>query len=165
MKKVFILSIMFLLSNILLYSQPDNIKNLFQKYSGEEAFTAMNLSDASSLLKDIGDAQAKEALKSVKSLRILSFDPKKNKNADKGKQFANELRTVKLDGFNEIMSIQSDGNSVRMFTKKEKNLSEFVMLIAEKDGEHLLMYMNGDFDLNQIGNVGRAIENRRKQKK
>jgi len=165
MKKVFILSILFLFSNNFLYSQPDNIKNLFQKYSGEEAFTAMKLNNASTLLKDIGDAQAKEALKSVKSLRILSFDPKKNKNTEKGMQFANELRTIELVGFNEIMSIQSDGNSVRMYTKKEKSLSEFIMLIAEKDNEHLLMYMNGDFDLNQIGNVGRAIEGRRKQRK
>ncbi len=135
-----------------LSAQPDNVRSLIQKFSSEDAFTMLNLSDASPLLNDFeGDNVAKEALKGVKSLKILSFDPKKNKNLNRGKDFSRELRSLTPAGLNDIMTINNDGRYIKMFGKNDpKGADEFILLVASDDKESLIMYLTGEFDYNRL---------------
>lgn len=166
MKNLITYLIVILFAGSAALAQPAAINSLIQKYSGEEGFTSMSLNDANPLLKDMaGDVKAKEALKSVKKLKLLNFDPKKGKNLAKGKQLAQELHTTKPADYDEIMSLQDGGSFVKMFAKIDgKSPSEFIMLATESDGEGILLYMNGDFDMTQIRNVAKILQKNREGK-
>lgn len=152
MKQLFAIFTILVAGVAMLSAQPDNVRSVLQKYSSEDAFTMLNLSDASPLLNDFeGDNVAKEALKGVKSLKILSFDPKKNKNLNRGKDFSRELRSLVPTGLNDIMTINNDGRFIKMFGKNDpKGADEFILLVASDDKESLVMYLTGEFDYNRL---------------
>lgn len=163
MKNFTIILVTMLLSVAVALSQPSNVKSVIDKYSGEEGFVSMSLNDPSPLLKDIGnDAKAKEALQTVKKMTIISFDPKKDKNIQKGKQFSNDIKNLNPSGYEELLSLNEGGNQTRMFTKIDgKSQSEFLMFVTKQSTESIIIYLSGDFNKAQISTIGKSLQKRK----
>ncbi len=167
MKKIILSLLILLMSQVLAFSQPQAVNSIMDKYSGEEGFTSMTLNDAGPLLRKVqGDDKAKEALKSVKKLKILTFDGKKGKNLALGKEFAKQIKSASLANFNELMSMQEGSRYLKMFTKIDgKSTSEFIMFVTESESESSIIYLNGDFTLAQIRDVGNVLQKNRDSRK
>lgn len=130
-----------------LFAQNAEINKLFGKYGDLPGFTSMNIN---SNLKEIQDI-TKSTGDRVDAIRILSFNPEKGKNLSKGKEFAKELNNLNVSGFSEFLSVNDDGEKVRILIKGgEREVSEFLMLVVEGNNKSTLIHITGKLNLKNI---------------
>jgi len=160
MKKLLLFGLFFL-SNILLFSQPGKVQEIFNRYAGKEGFTSVNLNDLASLTGNNFKEEMKKEIGDIYGIKILTYEAKKKANKKLGDAFAAELRNYTPDaGYKEFLSVNDGGNHVRMYTKKQGNkATEFLMIVIEKAEESVLIWINGSLNLNNVGKIGEIFQN------
>lgn len=164
MKKIILITTitLFALMPALLMAQTA-IDKLYDKYAGKEGFTSINISpgmfqmlgnlDTDDSTEEVKDAQ--NVMEQLKSLKMLVYEPKEGEKFD----FMTEVKkTVKLDDYEELMSIREENTDIRFLVKKTKNnhISELLMLIDD-DNEGMIMSMTGDIDMNTVSKIGKSM--------
>lgn len=138
------------------------IDKLYEKYSGKEGFTSINISPAmfnmfKNMDTDEGDGEEtqnmKEAIEQVKGMKILSYEPE---NKNDLKKFRDEVeKSLDLDGFEELMVVDSEDGGVKFLAKKDNGkILEFLMLAGEDDGFTLMSFV-GSMDMETIGKLSK----------
>ena len=157
MKNTFAL-IMTLLFGLASYAQSSTIDKLFDKYSGNENITEVNISSKMFSLFGYIDAESKEdqemmdALKGIKSLYLMTTENKVE--ADNMRATA---KHIKKDSFEPLMTVR-DGDDDIEFLIQEKNgkVTELIMLV-DSDSNFLVMSLTGLIDLeklSKLSNIG-----------
>lgn len=157
MKTKFILVLTFLLS-VSSFAQSSAIDRLFDKFSGKENITEVNISAKMFSLFGYIDADSKEdqetldALKGIKSLYLMSTEKK-----DEADQMRATAKHIKKDNFEPLMTVR-DGDDDIEFLIQEKNgvVSELIMLV-DSDSNFLVMSLTGLIDLeklSKLSNIG-----------
>lgn len=157
MKTKFVLILTFILG-VSAYAQSNAVDRLFNKFSGNEHVTEVNISAKMFSLFGYIDADTKEdqetldALKGIKSLYLMSTENKEE--ADKMRATAKHIRK---DNFEPLMTVK-DGNDDIEFLIQEKDgtVSELLMLV-DSDSNFLVMSLTGLIDLeklSKLSNIG-----------
>lgn len=129
------------------YAQCAEINKLFGKYSDQAGFTSMNINANLKEIQDITKATGDK----VDAIRMLSFNPEKGKNLNKGKEFANELKNLNVSGFSEFLSVNDDGERVRILVKGgEREVTEFLMTVIEGNNKATMIHIRGKLNLKNI---------------
>ncbi len=124
--------------------------NLTQK----EDFTVVNISSKMfELMAMVTEEDLQQIVSNLKSMKILTTE----KNASKYYNEAVHLLTTNKT-YEELMSVQENNESVRMFTREEKgNISELVIAICEPQ-EFILIGFNGKIDLKELARIAKMVD-------
>ena len=133
MKKLLVLIIAAALP-ALLHAQTSKVEKLFKKYSGNDGYTAISISEYmfelfSSISDDAEDAaEFKEATSGLTGIRVLTIDS--IMDLQRPKRFYNELTTtLSAPEYKELMLIQDGPDEIKFVIHEEgKKISELVMM-------------------------------------
>ena len=158
MKRFYILSFLLAIT-MQTFAQDDAVSKYFNKYSDDERFTSVYISNRmfsmfSSEDDKAEDKELKEVLNKLGGLRILTSD---QANGTQMYQEAHRLLVTK--GFEDLMEVKEKGKSEFKFMIREVNgkIRELLMLSgAGKD--FFLMSLIGDIDLNKISKLSKSLD-------
>jgi hypothetical protein len=178
-KSVFILTTAFLMTVSFLLNAQSPIDKIYEKYSGQDGFTAVNFSkEMFQMIQQmkIGDSSnadiknAKEIVDQLSGLKVLmyNFD---SAGVSKAVSIYNELAgAFSSSTYKELMTIQEGRQYVKFLTKTTSNnkVSEFVMLMKDKN-EVGAISISGLIDLASISDMSKfmnikGMENLKKMK-
>ena len=158
-----------------------SIDKIYEKYSGQDGFTAVNLNKEMFQMfsqMSIGDTAHQQDVKNMKQMvdqlngiKVLmyKFD---SAQVMKAVSYYNEFAgAFPAKDYKELMSIQEGRENVRFLTKSTVagKVSEFVMLMKDKD-EVGVITLTGNIDLASISKMSKfmnikGMENLKKMKK
>jgi hypothetical protein len=141
------------------------IDQLYEKYAGQKGFTSININpDMFKMLSnmDMSDSseQAKEsqnAMEKLSGLKMLVYEPEEGETNE---AFMNEIRALtKIKGYEEMMSVNENDETVKFLAKKDKdgNVSEMLMIVLEAN-EAVVMSMSGLLDMKTISEISKSLE-------
>lgn len=141
------------------------IDQLYEKYAGQKGFTSININpDMFKMLSnmDMSDSseQAKEsqnAMEKLSGLKMLVYEPEEGETNE---AFMNEIRALtKIKGYEEMMSVNENDETVKFLAKKDKNgtVTEMLMIVLESD-EAVVMSMSGLLDMKTISEISKSLE-------
>jgi hypothetical protein len=157
--------IMLLVMPVLTYSQNATVDKLFDKYSGADGFTSVDISAGLFELFAEIDADDPEfedmqnALKGLKSMRLLAYSIEGEKgNAAERDQFIDDIKkTVPFDEFKELMVVKDKDANINFYAKSNKQIiNEMIMIVDGKD-EAVLLSLFGEIDLNYMGKFASSM--------
>ena len=166
-KSVFILTATLFVNLSLLLNAQSPIDKIYEKYSGQDGFTAVNFSKEMFQMiqqMNIGDSSntdiqnAKQMVDQLSGLKVLmyTFD---STGVSKAVSIYNELAgAFSSSSYKELMTIQEGRQYVRFLTKTAENnkVSEFVMLMKDKK-EVGAISITGMIDLASISNMSKFM--------
>jgi len=166
-KSVFILAATLFVNLALLLNAQSPIDKIYEKYSGQDGFTAVNFSKEMFQMiqqMNIGDSSntdiqnAKQMVDQLSGLKVLmyTFD---STGVSKAVSIYNELAgAFSSSSYKELMTIQEGRQYVRFLTKTAANnkVSEFVMLMKDKK-EVGAISITGMIDLASISNMSKFM--------
>lgn len=148
----------FLLTSHFGFGQEDAISKFFNKYSDDEKFTNIYISQRmfsmfSEIPVDENEKDVMEAINSLEGLRILSSD-----SVDGMKLYKEAFTTLNAKSFEELMVIR-DGNQELKFLIRESGgkIRELLMLSGEEKSFFILSII-GNIDLKQISKLSKTMD-------
>lgn len=158
MKKVTLILSAVLFSTVLM-AQSTAIDKVFKKYSGQEGVTSVNISPELFQIISAMDIQEVEdadfPLDKLSEIKILSID---NPEILKGNDFYAEVTAdLNTSDYAEVLTVQDGDEDIRMWMKTEgQQILEFLLVVSSPD-EGVLVYIKGDFNLNDIGGLAKSF--------
>jgi hypothetical protein len=148
-----ILVIALLITTSALHGQ-GKIESVFQKYSGIEGVTSLQISG--NMLKMLanmngGDENMIKAASSISSIHILHVP----ENMEiKGLNFYTEIEQgIPLAGYTELMSVNDADQQVKiLYQEKDGLIGEFILIKGGK-GDNALIYIKGQMDLANLSSL------------
>jgi hypothetical protein len=165
MKKLSITLFVFIMSAMPLFTNAQTaIDGLYQKYAGKEGFTSINISPqmfqmlSGINMKDSSKEalQAQEAIKQLKGLKMLVYEPK---DSTKALDFYNEIKkTVPMKAYSELMTVDGQDGKVKFLASQDSNgkIKELLMIVSGSD-ETLIMSLTGLIDMQTISEISNSI--------
>lgn len=164
MKKIQMLIAIVLMLPLLGFAQTSSIDKLYEKYAGKDYFTSINISSdmfklVAGISQNMEDEDAKEInnmVNQINGMKILIFEDSLRQSKI---NFMDELnKSVNFKNFAELMRVEEKDGTVRFLTKKGDNgvISEMLM-IAEDNGEVVVMSFTGSIDLETIGKMAKTM--------
>ncbi|PKP31642.1 MAG: hypothetical protein CVU00_12445 [Bacteroidetes bacterium HGW-Bacteroidetes-17] len=148
---------------LMLSAQSSSIDKLFDKYSGQDGFTSVNISKSMfaffAKMEGIEDSdlnQMQGVLDNLDGLKILSCD---SQNSTRLEEFRKSLNaSLKDKNFEELMVMKENGQEVKFMTKTVgKDIVE-LMLVASENGEVTVLSFFGIIDLQAISKLSKTVK-------
>ena len=164
MKRIIVLLIALMPLLVVAQSAMDEI---FEKYSGKDGFTTVNigpdmfklLANANVQINGTDDADLKEAqdaMKNLQSLRILTCE-----SADKDlcMRFRKEVFRSVPDDYLEMMTVKDDQSDVKFLARQDKDgtITELLMVVIDSE-DVVLMSFTGKIDMQTISKIGSTMQ-------
>ncbi|MCD4745685.1 MAG: DUF4252 domain-containing protein [Bacteroidales bacterium] len=163
MKKSIIILIVIFAFPILINAQNSPVEKLFEKYTGEEGFTSVDVSQQLFGLfttiesDDEGFEEFQKAISQLEGLKLLSYTPEEP-NSKKRTSFYNDIiNTVPFKEYKELMIIRENDMVVKFYVKHEKEIISELIMIANGDDETVLMNLSGIIDLNSMAKLAGSM--------
>jgi hypothetical protein len=151
-----ILALLLIMLSGMLHAQNTPVDKLFEKYSGKDGYTVINISSQmfglfAAMSGD--DKGAQEAMKGISGIRILAEEKKSATT-----EFATDIKNLQTKEYTEMMSIKEKKQDIKFLLRLNgKAVSELLMLIAGE--ENVLICIQGDnINLNTISNLSKTIK-------
>lgn len=140
------------------------IDNLYKKYAGKEGFTSINISpELFSMIASIDTEDSTEkvqeeqnVMEQLSGLKMLVYEPEGEINL----AFLKEVKAIiPSKDFTELMSVDSEGETVKFLVKKGDNdkISEMLMIVLD-ESEAVLMSMTGNLDMSTISSISKSLD-------
>lgn len=139
------------------------IDKLYEKYAGKKGFTSINISPEMFKMlaslesgSDADNKQEEQVLSQLSGLKMLVYEPGDGPKID----FAADVKaTVPVKDYAELMSVDSEGETVKFLVKKAPNnkISEMLMIVFSDD-ETLVMSMTGNLDMATISSISKSLD-------
>ncbi len=165
MKKLTLKSLMIALVMfpMMVSAQSSSIDKLFDKYSGQDGFTSINISKSMfaffAKLEGIEDDEfnkMQEVIDNLDGLKILSCDSRNSQRlGDFRKGIDNMLKSNK---FEELMVMKENNNEVKFMIKNEGDDIVELILIAGEDDDLAVISFFGKIDLAAISKLSKTVK-------
>lgn len=140
------------------------IDNLYKKYAGKKGFTSINISpELFSMIASLDTEDSTEnaksdqdVMKELSGLKMLVYEPE----GETDLAFLKEVKAIiPSKGFTELMSVDSEGETVKFLIKKGDNdkISEMLMIVLDEK-EAVIMSMTGNLDMSTISAISKSLE-------
>jgi Domain of unknown function (DUF4252) len=155
--KSLIMLIAFLSCAVMASAQEDAIQKYFARYSDDDRFTSVYVSNKMfSMFSDIDDSSDREladVMSKLGGLRVLTSD-----NTEGMKMYKDAHRLLVTNGFEELMDVKEKTSSEFKFLIREVNgrVRELLML-SGGEKNFFLMSLIGDIDLKKISRLSKEI--------
>lgn len=139
------------------FAQSSSIDKVFDKYSGTDGFTTVNVStDLFDLLAKLepNDEDLQKLANQIKSVKVLASDDNSNQN---NINFFEELKgQVNFDEYNELLTVKEKDQDVKMLVKEMDGvISEFLLIVGGSD--NALIQITGNIDLKTLGELSDGV--------
>ncbi len=142
-------------------AQSDAISKYFDKYVDDASFMHLNFSGKMfqmiAKLEFEDEAEQKmvqESLGKIKRVQVLG----KDKDVDGRKMYAEALKAIKGNEFEELMSLREDDKDIRFMIKEKNNKIHELFMVMGGDDEFGLLSIVGDgIDLNALYKLSKSI--------
>ena len=143
------------------------IDKVFDKYSGQDGFTTVNISkEMFQMLMKMTDGDSKEKnnedikkmMEQLNGLKVLTYGFDSTKII-KAVAVYNEFAAVFPPAtYKELMTVNEGRQNVKFMTKQDNsgNINEMVMLIKDKD-EVAVLSLLGSIDLSTVSKLGKTM--------
>ena len=165
MKKLILKSLMLALVifPVMLSAQSSSIDKLFEKYSGQDGFTSINISKSMfaffAKLEGVEDDdfnRMQEVIDNLDGLKILSCDSKNSKRLEEFRSALNSM--LKNNKFEELMVMKENGNEVKFMTRNVgKNIVELLLISSEEEDVAVISFF-GIIDLQAISRLSKTVK-------
>lgn len=156
MKKIILSAALLALTSIS-FAQADALTMFFEKYEGKTGFTSVNVSEklfslaASATPAD--QADVKELVDGIKGIKVLAFENSEG-NIKSKELFAEAQKLLPSGQYEELMTVNSDGEQVIMLGKTaSESVIEEMILLVEDEEEFVLVWINGIIDMKNISKL------------
>jgi len=125
----------------------------FQKKHEKDAeFTIVNItSKMFQLIGTMADATEESIISNLDGLRMISS----KKNIKKYyKEAASDLARA---GHEELMTVESENENIRMYTKDKKGVISSLVIVIENPTEFTLIGISGKIDLKQLASLSKTL--------
>lgn len=157
--KHIISSLIFVFISGLCFGQQDAIDKYFSKYKDNEDFSVIYISPKmfsmiSKLDDDDMDDDMRDAIKGVKSLKILTTDRD-------GVQFYKEAKSlINTNEYEVLMTVRDNDSDIEFLVKDSNNgntVNELLLLVGSPEDFVMLSFF-GDIHLNKLSKIAESIE-------
>jgi hypothetical protein len=141
-------------------AQDDAISKYFSRYSDDDQFTSVYISNRMFNLfaKTVADAkedrEIKQAISKLKGLRILSSD----KLADGKKMYQEATRMLPIKGYEELMVVKSEGKEMKFLIIEAEGKIKELLMLSGGGKDFFLLSMIGDIDLEQVSKLSKSMD-------
>ena len=140
------------------FAQATQIDQFFQKYEGKPGFTSVNVSEklfslvASAASEDVEPQSVVDGLKGIK---VLVYENEEG-NTKSGEYYREISSTLSLNSYEELMTVNSELDKVRILGKMEsdKVINE-LLILCDADGEFVLVSLFGTIDVEKISKLSK----------
>lgn len=150
-----LITLCFVVSTTLVsFAQTSAINTLFNKFSGGDNITEINVSSKMFALFGYIDSETKEdqealdAIKSIKSLYLISTEDKNE--ADKMRSTS---RYINKKGFEPLMTVKDGDDNINFMIQEENGIITELIMLVDSDSNFLVMSIIGNIDLEQISKL------------
>jgi hypothetical protein len=158
MKKLSLIFSLLILA-IPFYAQNKSIDELFDKYSGQEGFTSVNINGGlltlASWMED--DKDTKDLIKDLNHVRILAMEDNSVKNVNFYKEL---IASIPVKDYVELMTVKEKDQDVKFLVKQSDGyINELLMIVGGKD--NALISIIGKIDpknLSKMTKIAKAGE-------
>lgn len=154
-----LLSIAVLALFTLALSAQSSIDRLFNKYQGQKGFTTVTVNG--NLLKMFADNDDKDDEDLMKfadkftSIRILAQD---DDDIEVENFYDLVIDEVNKGGYEELVTINSEGDDVKIMIKADGKIFKEFLLIAGGE-ENAIIQIKGSFTYNEVKEMSKSVEN------
>ncbi len=139
------------------FAQNSSVDKVFNKYSGAEGFTTVNIStDLFNLLAklDPEDEDLQKFAHQISSVKVLASE--ENSGA-KNINFFDELEgQINFAEFNELLTVKEKDQDVKMLVKENNGIiTEFLLVVGGSD--NALVHITGNIDLKTLGEMSEDV--------
>ncbi len=159
MKNLYILIIVLAFSTSS-YSQTRSLNKFINHYKVQDNALAVNvpgfvldLVGLSSKFIDEEDDEARELINLVKKIsriRLLIIDEEANVDPSDIKKLTSNLQN---DNFEELLTVRSEGTSVKILIKENRNSIRNITALIQEDNSIFLMTLSGKFKIEDLKNM------------
>lgn len=152
MKKIVILILLCFWS--LWVSAQSLVENFYYNYGEDIPFTVVNVSAKMfSLIADMSDPETESVIKDLTGFRLLKTD------RDAAKYYREALYMVEAQrsGFEELISVQEEQESVRIYIREVKGTITELVVLVNNGKEFVLMGFTGNIDLKKISQLSKTV--------
>ena len=143
----------------LCFGQQDAIDKYFSKYKDNEDFTVVYISPKmfsmiSKLDDNDIDDDMRDAIKGVKSLKILTTDRN-------GVEFYNEAKSlINTNEYEVLMTVRDDDSDIEFLVKdsNDGNIVKELLLLVGSEEDFVLLSFFGDIHLNKLSKIAESID-------
>jgi hypothetical protein len=156
------LTMLFLLSAQLIYSQASSAVALFDKYGGKEGYTTVSISKElfgmfADMDSDDPDMQeVKAMMEQLEGIKILMYETETADDAELVK-FKGEVSKLQVEGFSELMVVKETGEEVKFLAKKKGDKIGELLLVINGEKEAGFISISGTIDMNTIGKLSKSM--------
>jgi hypothetical protein len=129
------------------YAQNNAIDQLFDKYSGKDGFTTVDISNSLLTLASWmeNDQESKDLLKGLDHVRILALE-EEEKPGQSGINFWKEMMaSFPQNEYKELMTVKEKDQDVKMFAKEDQGIiRELIIVVGGSD--NALICITGKID-------------------
>lgn len=146
-------------------AQKHPTKHLTTKYGSADGFTLVNINkDLFTLLaemsrenEDTEMGQASDVIKDLDNISILMYNLRPGNDTETLELFREELNSLKINNFSELMSVKEQENLVRFLIRKEGDKIKELLMIINQPTQAGFVSISGDIDLKSISRIARSM--------
>jgi hypothetical protein len=160
MKKFLFLLPVFFLAALQLHAQTDAITRFFSKYSEDERFTTVFISQKMFQLvakvetDDEDWNKMRDVVKDLGGLRILTCDTL----IDGVQLYKEALGKVPISEYSELLTVRDGQENVRIWIKEQGNtINELLLLVGAPD-EFVMLSFVGKIDVDKISSLSKTLD-------
>ncbi len=168
MKTIIVKMMVLVFMPLAAFTQAHSIDKLYEKYTGTEGFTSINITaDMFKLISSLNNGvksengrEVQEVISQLSGMKILVYDQVKEGLAgfDKETLKAELRQIINQDDFRELMTIKEKDSDVRFLTRQGPDNKISELLMVSVDGkEVVIMSFAGRLDLKSLGKLSGSL--------
>ncbi len=148
---------------IVALSQKSPVDKLFDKYSGQDGFTSVDVAKGLFELFSEIDAEDEDfedfqkAVEGVEKLRLLACSDEEEKKL-KDNFYNDIMSSIPFDEYKVLMVVKDDDNDVKFYAKNNNQVITEMLMVVDGDDEVVLLSLTGDIDLNYVAKLGTSMK-------
>jgi len=156
MKRLFTIALMALFT--LTISAQSTIDKLFNKYRGVEGFTTVTVNgNLLKMLADIDDEEDEDLMKFADKFTSIRILAQEDDDMDVDNFYDAVIDEVNRGGYEEMVTINSDGSDVKIMVKADGKVFTEFLLIAGGD-DNALIQIKGRLSMEEVKEMSKSIE-------
>ncbi|MEZ5083721.1 MAG: DUF4252 domain-containing protein [Bacteroidales bacterium] len=147
------------------FSQSSKVAGLFDKYSGTDGFTTVDINKG--LFELFAEIEAddpefddfQKAIEGLESMRLIAYSINEQEGDEKTREsFIAEInKTVPFNEYKELMVVKDKDANINFYAKSEKQIITEMLMIVDGKNEAVLLSLFGVIDLNYVAKLGSAM--------
>ena len=147
------------------FSQSSNVAGLFDKYSGSDGFTTVDINKG--LFELFAEIEAddpefddfQKAIEGLESMRLIAYSIDEENGDDATREgFIQDIKkTVPFSEYKELMVVKDKDVNVNFYAKSEKQIITEMLMVVDGKEEAVLLSLLGVIDLNYVAKLGTSM--------